>query len=280
MEIVTSLRPLWASYTTYVVDVWGVLYDGFRMLMPALHALEETKRQGHRVVLLSNSTRTSQELEALWEPEGLKKDLYDRFVTSGDYVRTVFQDWVLRWGNRVYVMGTSQHQASLKSAFDCQWVDHPDETDFVVFASLPDLSVNATEPYVETLKSFLKQGCPALCINPDLYSMQGSEKRLCAGSLASAYQNLGGDVVFAGKPYVPIYEYAVRDWCVDPRQVMCVGDSLRTDMAGAHAMGYSGLWILTGVHQQTGLAQPETLHQLCQDYQIAPPAYVMESFKP
>ena len=34
----------------------------------------------------------------------------------------------------------------------------------------------------------------------------------------------------------------------DPARILCIGDALRTDVAGANLMGMASLWILDGLH--------------------------------
>jgi ribonucleotide monophosphatase NagD (HAD superfamily) len=77
----------------------------------------------------------------------------------------------------------------------------------------------------------------------------------CAGLLAERYALLGGRVEMAGKPYPPIYRSALaearavlaRDLAKD--EVMAIGDSLATDMAGAAASGIAALFISQGIHR-------------------------------
>ena len=49
---------------------------------------------------------------------------------------------------------------------------------------------------------------PMLCANPDHLVERGDRLVCCAGALAQIYAEDGGEVVYAGKPYAPIYELA------------------------------------------------------------------------
>ena len=62
----------------------------------------------------------------------------------------------------------------------------------------------------------------------------------CAGALADAYAALGGEVLYCGKPYAPIYRGGARQSrrrCAAARcranRVLAIGDSVRTDLKGA-----------------------------------------------
>ncbi len=48
-----------------------------------------------------------------------------------------------------------------------------------------------------------------LCANPDLVVHRGERSLYCAGSLAKAYEDLGGDVIYYGKPHRPVYDLAL-----------------------------------------------------------------------
>ena len=61
------------------------------------------------------------------------------------------------------------------------------------------------------------------------------------GRLAKRLAELGGEVIFYGKPHRPIYQRAMelahgqRDGAaVQLKRVLAIGDSVRTDLAGAH----------------------------------------------
>ena len=78
----------------------------------------------------------------------------------------------------------------------------------------------------------------------------------CAGSLALAYEELGGEAIYAGKPHAPIYEAALRlgeemrGAPVARDRICAVGDAIRTDIAGANAFGAGSIMILAGIHAQ------------------------------
>ena len=50
---------------------------------------------------------------------------------------------------------------------------------------------------------------PLICANPDIVVQSGDRLLYCAGAIAELYRELGGEVVFYGKPHRPIYERAM-----------------------------------------------------------------------
>ena len=68
------------------------------------------------------------------------------------------------------------------------------------------------------------------------------------------YRELGGEVIFYGKPHRPIYDQALakaaaaRGAAAPARRTLAIGDSLRTDIAGARALGIDALFVSGGIH--------------------------------
>jgi HAD superfamily hydrolase (TIGR01459 family) len=99
-----------------------------------------------------------------------------------------------------------------------------------------------------TLRECAEYKLPMICGNPDLEVIRGGVRVLCAGSLALRYRALGGDVRSLGKPDPAIYQPALAQLGLPTGRVLAVGDSLRTDIAGAAAAGLASCWVLDGLH--------------------------------
>jgi len=67
---------------------------------------------------------------------------------------------------------------------------------------------------------------------------------------------MGGKVLYAGKPYRPIYDMALSEaekiagHKVAPDRVMAIGDSVRTDLKGARTVGIDFLFVTSGIHAE------------------------------
>ncbi|MGH6663856.1 MAG: HAD hydrolase-like protein, partial [Pseudolabrys sp.] len=78
----------------------------------------------------------------------------------------------------------------------------------------------------------------------------------CAGAIADMYATMGGEVLYAGKPYRPIYDLALTKAeaaagrKVPAGRVLAIGDSLRTDLKGARALGVDFLFVTAGIHAE------------------------------
>jgi HAD superfamily hydrolase (TIGR01450 family) len=88
-----------------------------------------------------------------------------------------------------------------------------------------------------------------VCANPDLVVVHNGKPALCAGALAEEYQRLGGRVRWHGKPYPSVYDSCLHLLRIgDKRRILAIGDSLRTDIAGAAGAGIDSLFIAGGIH--------------------------------
>jgi ribonucleotide monophosphatase NagD (HAD superfamily) len=67
---------------------------------------------------------------------------------------------------------------------------------------------------------------------------------------------MGGDVRTIGKPDPAIYAPILAGMGVARERVLAVGDSLRTDIAGARAAGIAACWVLGGIHGAELAADP------------------------
>ena len=101
------------------------------------------------------------------------------------------------------------------------------------------------------LEACIAHRLPMLCANPDLVVLVGERMVTCAGTLAARYEAMGGDVFYHGKPHAPVYDRCLTLMGIaDKRRILAVGDSLRTDVAGANAAGIDCALVTGGIHRE------------------------------
>jgi HAD superfamily hydrolase (TIGR01459 family) len=115
--------------------------------------------------------------------------------------------------------------------------------DFILCTGLFDEYKKDLEFYKKLLKKYVSK--KLVCTNPDLTVHKGNIEELCAGSVAKIFEELGGEVVYFGKPYKEVYRM-----CFNPNEkVLAVGDNLRTDIKGANNLKIDCIFISNGVHR-------------------------------
>ena len=102
-----------------------------------------------------------------------------------------------------------------------------------------------------------------ICTNPDLIVHRGSIEELCAGSVAKVFEDLGGKVIYFGKPHKEIY-----NMCFESNEkVLAIGDNLRTDIKGANNLNIDSIFITEGVHRKE-LNSSSELNKLLGKYNV------------
>jgi HAD superfamily hydrolase (TIGR01459 family) len=249
IPIIDSLKDLGGRYTAWFVDIWGVMHNGRRAFPQAVAATRAFRAQGGVVVLLSNSPRPSPSVQEQLRHLGVTDDAYDATVTSGDLTR---HELGKHAGAAVYHLGPGRDRP-IFHGLDLKLVPH-EEAELVVCSGLFDDETETPDDYADLLRTLAARKLPMICANPDHLVERGDRLVYCAGALAAAYERAGGSVVYAGKPYAPIYlltleavsRLAGRE--VKRSEVLAIGDGVNTDIAGAASLGIDSVFVASGLH--------------------------------
>lgn len=252
MEHLQGFAPLAGRYDGFVLDLWGVIHDGIHAFPHAVDCLERLRQAGKKALLLSNVPRPNAAVQALMRRMGIADALYTDVLTSGEAVRRALQNppdiWWAELGTRVFHLGPERDLPVLEG-LALNRVPLPGDADFVLNTG-PDDHRNPSDmaEFEPVLRECAQHELPMICANPDLEVIRGGIRVLCAGALALRYRQLGGDVRSLGKPDPAIYQPVLQQLGLPPERVLAVGDSLRTDMAGAAAVDLASCWVLDGIH--------------------------------
>jgi len=239
------------DYDAVLSDVWGVIHNGVASFPDACGALTRFRANGGQVILITNAPRPGAVVVRLLDRLAVPRDSYDAIVSSGDVTRAVM---VNRPGKAVFHIGP-ERDLPIFDGLGLQFVPMED-ADYVVCTGLTNDEIETPQDYRDLLKRIRDRGLFMLCGNPDLVVERGDKLVYCAGALADLYGELGGEVLYAGKPYRPIYDQALE--CVTAargqtpplRRVLAIGDSVRTDLKGATNFGIDCLFVTAGIHAE------------------------------
>jgi HAD superfamily hydrolase (TIGR01459 family) len=238
-----------SGYDVLLCDVWGVIHNGVAAFPEACEALRRFRQNGGVVMLITNSPRPADPLVLQLDQLAVPRDSYDGIVTSGDVTRALIAE---RPGQSVFHIGPSR-DLPIFTGLDMPLAD-AESADYVVCSGLFDDEQETPEDYRLLLSRLKARGVPMICANPDVVVERGDQLIYCAGALADLYAMLGGEVIFAGKPYPPIYSRALakaeaaRGAQVPITRVLAIGDSVRTDLKGAATLGADFLFMTSGIH--------------------------------
>ncbi|MGP1394863.1 MAG: TIGR01459 family HAD-type hydrolase [Inquilinaceae bacterium] len=251
--IVRGIEPLAQDYDGYILDLWGVIHDGHRPFPGVVDCLTRLKAAGKSICLLSNAPRRAAGLARRLDEMGVPRDGWDHVMSSGEATHEALKlrpdPFHAALGRRCLHIGPPRDTDAYEG-LDYAIVADPADADFVLCTGL-DSYDDTVADYAAILDSARGHGLPMICANPDIEVIVAGKRALCAGALAAYYEAGGGRVVYHGKPHRSVYDrcLALLDG-VPKDRILAVGDSFRTDIAGANAMGIDGLFIAGGIHAE------------------------------
>jgi HAD superfamily hydrolase (TIGR01459 family) len=250
IPVLASIAEIGTAYDAWLVDIWGVMHNGVRAYPAAVEATRRFREQGGIVVLLSNSPRPAPSLQAQLTTFGVPSTSYDATISSGDLTRHELQKHA---GTRVFHLGPERDLPTF-AGLDVERVG-AGEAEFVVCTGLFHDDTETPEDYLGLLRELAGRNLTMLCANPDRMVERGPHLIYCAGALAEIYAELGGSVIYAGKPYLPIYDLALETIAdlagrpVPRSRILAIGDGVHTDMAGAADFGLDAVFVASGLHR-------------------------------
>lgn len=244
-RLISGLSEIASGHDALICDVWGVVHDGMRHHPAAADALYRFKEKHGPVVLLTNAPRVPAEVAAQCASYGLPPDCYDAIVSSGGAARDELARRSAAGTLPLYYIGPDRDLPMIQG-LDIRRTPIADAEVALCIGLVDDMN-EVPADYDGVLTEMRARGLVMFCANPDLVVHRGSRLVYCAGSLAKAYEALGGEVIYYGKPHLPIYKAALAA-AGSPKKPLAVGDGLMTDIKGANAARLDVLFIADGVH--------------------------------
>ena len=251
-DFIEHFEPLARDYDVLFCDVWGVIHNGVAAFAPACDALVRFRERGGTAILITNAPRPGASVARILDRLSVPRQAYDAIVSSGDTTRGIVES---RRGQSVFHLGP-QRDVPIFADLDVTFAP-VESADYVVCSGLFDDTVETPETYRDMLALMRRRALFMVCANPDVVVERGDTLVYCAGALADAYVALGGEVLYCGKPYAPIYRTALaaaqgaRGGAAVPLpRVLAIGDSVRTDLKGATALGIDSLFVTSALHAE------------------------------
>jgi HAD superfamily hydrolase (TIGR01459 family) len=248
----STLAP---NYDAVLSDVWGVIHNGVESFPPACDALARFRANGGSVVLISNAPRPGNQVRRLLDHLHVPHSAYDAIVTSGDVTRDYVAE---RAGEPVFHIGP-ERDLTIFTGLDAPF-GPLESADYVICSGLYDDEIETPDDYRELVAKIRERNLFMVCANPDVVVERGDRLVYCAGAIADLYAEQGGEVFYAGKPYRPLYDLALAETAkvrkarslegVTLDRVLAIGDSVRTDLKGAHDLGVDCLFVTAGIHAE------------------------------
>jgi len=251
-----GLSEISDRYDLILCDIWGVLHDGVAAFAQASDALVSFRGRGGVVVLISNAPRPSASIARQVLKLGVSPAAFDAVVTSGDVTIGLMEQQA---GDRVLHLGPERDLTLLDAVADATGARPKlvplEDAQYTLCTGLRNDETETLDDYEPELRAMSVRGMAMICANPDIVIHRGDTLIYCAGALARRYEELGGSVVYAGKPYAPIYDRAlalaeyIRGAPIEKPRMLAIGDGMRTDIIGASRAGLDVLFVTGGIHR-------------------------------
>ncbi len=282
-----QLSEISNTYSLILCDIWGVVHNGNNLYPEAVNSLSAYLETGGDICLITNAPRRSNIIRDYLVNMGVSNDICNNIISSGD----CSYSWLSSVKDRPLFHIGPEKDNSLFTGLDLKKVSEFECLECICTGFFNEY-IEAIDDYQKLLETLLERGIVIHCANPDLYVNKGNIRLPCAGLIAQSYSQMGGEVVYFGKPHPFIYELALDKVCklkqksMPKNRILAIGDGLNTDIAGASNFGIDSFFIINGVHEgefQKNNDTSEIDNEYIRDYinkyyaNIASPKYIMNS---
>ncbi|MDC1096024.1 TIGR01459 family HAD-type hydrolase [Pelagibacteraceae bacterium] len=257
MKKIEHLSEIYDSYDSYIIDLWGVMHNGIKLNKKAIDTVENLYKKNKKIIFLSNAPRPSQNVRNFLRQLKMNEKFLKNIFTSGEAaIKSIKNN---QFGKKFFHLGP-QRDACLFEGLE-QKKTKINKCDFIICTGLYENFMNDLNYYKDLLKENISK--KLICTNPDLIVHRGATKEYCAGKIAEIYKQLGGEVIYFGKPYKEIYESVLSK----KEKCLAIGDNLNTDIKGANNFNIDSLFITNGVHKNE-CKQEKNLKKILKNYKV------------
>lgn len=261
-QLIARFADIAPRYRALFCDLWGCVHDGYKPFPEAVAALQAFRAQGGVVVLVSNAPRPKPSVLTQLDRIGVPRDAYDEVITSGDATQYAFLSGAA--GQKVHHIGPMPKDKPFFEEFADPALAELAAQNPISLVPLAEaegiICTGPNEEFDETPDDYRPEfllaktkGLKMLCANPDIVVDYGDKRIYCAGALAALYEDMGGEVLYFGKPHPPIYDLARRRLSalagdIADADILCVGDGINTDVLGGMQENLDSLFLTEGLN--------------------------------
>jgi len=236
-----GLKSIVENYDIFYIDLWGVVHNGINLHKNAIEALEEITRANKEYVLLTNAPRPKKSVQLFLEKMGMHEVIREKVYSSGEAALSYLKK---NFVNEKFFHIGPPRDFDLFLDFKKNKTLDIKESHYLLCTGLFEEQGEDLNYYKELFKEHINK--KMICTNPDLIVDKGNKRELCAGSVASVFEKMGGKVVNFGKPFPEVYIQSIDN---KGKRVLSIGDNLNTDIKGANLLNFDSLLISNGIHK-------------------------------
>ena len=236
-----GLRSIAGHYQLFYIDLWGVIHNGIHLHKNAIIALKEIAKKNKDYVLLTNAPRPNSAVKTFLEKMGVEEQIRNHVFTSGEAALNYLKKNLIN--NFFFHIGPPK-DFDLFQPFEKMKTNKIEQSEYILCTGLFENYNNDLQYYKDIFEKNLNK--KLICTNPDLIVDRGNVRELCAGSVATIFEKMGGEVIYFGKPYPEVYNQSADN---KNKKTLVIGDNLNTDIKGANLLNYDSLIISNGIHK-------------------------------
>ena len=258
MKELDHLNDIIQNYDTFIIDLWGVVHNGIKPYQGAMRTIEELHNHNKKYCFLSNAPRPVSDVKKfLIEKMKINEKFLTNILTSGEAAINSIKKF--NYGKFFFHLGPERDKKIYEGLEN--YKTELKKCDYILCTGLYDHEMNKLDFYKNLLENSLDK--KMICTNPDLIVDKGKTQEYCAGTIAKIFEEIGGEVVYFGKPHKEIYNSILKD----KDKVLIIGDNLRTDIKGANLIKQDSLFILDGVHKNE-IENLDNLNNILKKYNV------------
>ncbi len=254
MDLV-SFRETADRYSVIFLDAYGVLKSSSGLIDGALDVVRSLIDAGKEVFVVTNdSSRSPESMAERYNAQAGSELLPpDRYISSGMLASEYLENQV-PYGKVAYLgKPESAHYIEIAGKIPVPIADWSPRDNIVGIVLLDDEGFDWFRDVNATLNLIRRVNCPVIVANADItYPMKGNDIAIAVGSLGDLLSQITEKTfVRFGKPDSMMFAYALaraREELpkVSKRDVLFVGDTLRTDILGSNTYGFDSTLVLSG----------------------------------
>lgn len=254
MDLV-SFRKTAEQYSVICLDAYGVLRSSTGLIDGALETVRWLIDEGKEVFVVTNDSSRSPESMAERYSAQAGSDLLpaDRYISSGLLAAQYIEEQI-PYGKVAYLgKPESAHYIEIAGKIPVPVAECTPKDNIVAIVLLDDEGFDWFRDVNATLNLIRRVTVPVVVANADItYPMHGNDIAIAVGSLGGLLSEITEKTfVRFGKPDSMMFDFALTRArklrpSITKRDVLFVGDTLRTDIIGANTFGFDTMLVLSG----------------------------------
>jgi HAD superfamily hydrolase (TIGR01450 family) len=252
---VVSFRKTAEKYSVIFLDAYGVLRSATGLIDGALETITSLIAAGKEVFVVTNDSSRSPEAMAERYAQEAGGELLpaERYISSG-LLAAEYLEKQIPYGKVAYLgKPESAHYVEIAGKIPVPIAHCTPKDNLVAIILLDDEGFDWFRDVNATLNLIRRTTVPVIVANADItYPLRGNDIAIAVGSLGGLLADITEKTfVRFGKPDSMMFAYALARAQeqlpkVTKRDVLFVGDTLRTDIIGANTYGFDTTLVLSG----------------------------------